>query len=392
MNREWRFDSLYTEIPENIKTLLQGKSFHFNTDVQDLYIWKENINGSYSTKSGFSWLLDQRANNYRDQTWSWIWKLPASENIKLFVWLAFHNSTPTLSVLNYRSISPTAVCNICQGEEETLLHCIRDCARVRRIWVSLGFIDSSFYQQTNVHIWLKHGATGPKDNLFLACIWWSWKSRNAKCFNNEDISHQRLLSSILNLADVLRACFNTGENASQPIRHVTWLQQDREGAILNVDGSSLGNPGPTGFGGLVRNPDGSWLFGFSGHVGISDVLKAELLGIYNGLKLAWDRGYRHLTCYTDSLIAKNLIVEHSDTYHIYATIIQDIRDLLDLPWRTELLHILREGNQCADHLAKMGAGDDANLRIFESPPLEMNLCLAADTAGVSFPRGYPRLN
>jgi len=34
--------------------------------------------------------------------------------------------------------------------------------------------------------------------------------------------------------------------------------------ILNVDGSALTNPGKAGFGGLVRNHDGTFQFGFYG--------------------------------------------------------------------------------------------------------------------------------
>lgn len=115
-----------------------------------------------------------------DLSWNWIWKLPVSENIKLFIWLAFHNSVPTRSVLHHRNISPTEWCCKCQGVEEALLHCIRDCPLMKRIWVNLDFSDDSFFQQTNVHLWLKQGAIGSRNTLFLACVWWAWKSRNAK--------------------------------------------------------------------------------------------------------------------------------------------------------------------------------------------------------------------
>jgi len=41
--------------------------------------------------------------------------------------------------------------------------------------------------------------------------------------------------------------------------------------VLNVDGSSLGNPGASGFGGVLRNSDGSWIGSLSGSVGFSNV-------------------------------------------------------------------------------------------------------------------------
>lgn len=138
------------------------------------------------------------------------------------------------------------------------------------------------------------------------------------------------------------------------------------------------------------NPDGSWDFGFSGHI-VVGVLKAKLIGIFNGLKLVWGRGYTKLICYIDSPHAKNLIAEQRELYHSYASIVQDIQDLLNILWHVELLHILREGNQCADHLAKLETGNDVHLKIWERPPMETNLCPARDAVGVSFPRGYPRL-
>lgn len=180
-----------------------------------------------------------------------------------------------------------------------------------------------------------------------------------------------------------------GRSLSWFARQISWFQRDRNGLILNVDGSSLGNPGPAGFGGLVRNSEGGWLVGFSGHIGHSDVLKAELNGILNGLKIAWERGYRNLLCYTDSMNAKTLIQDQSIDFHRYATIVQEIRDLLNLPWSVDLLHTLREGNMCADHLAKLGATCDTKLLIFENPPPDLQVALAGDAAGIFYPRGYP---
>ena len=60
---------------------------------------------------------------------------------------------------------------------------------------------------------------------------------------------------------------------------------------INCDGSSLGNPGPTGFGVVLRSSDGGWIFGFSGSVSKMDNLCVELLALRKGLQLAWDFGF-----------------------------------------------------------------------------------------------------
>ena len=45
---------------------------------------------------------------------------------------------------------------------------------------------------------------------------------------------------------------------------------------LNLNGSSLGNPGLAGGGCIFRNDDGGWILGFSRHIGITSSFMAEL--------------------------------------------------------------------------------------------------------------------
>jgi len=127
------------------------------------------------------------------------------------------------------------------------------------------------------------------------------------------------------------------------------------GMILNVDGSSLGNPSVSGFGCLLRNDDGAWYSGFSGNIGFSNILHAELLAIYLGLRMDWEFGMSELMCYSDSKIAIKLIKEPVNDWHHYAAILHYIQELLSRDWQVELVHTLREGNACADYLAKIRA-------------------------------------
>lgn len=128
--------------------------------------------------------------------------------------------------------------------------------------------------------------------------------------------------------------------------------------------------------------------GLNGHIGHSVILKAELLAILNGLKLAWERGFKVLYCYTDLMHALSLIKEQQGEFHRHATIIQDIRDLLAFPWKVEMHHTLREGNQCADFFAKLGASDTAKLRIFLSPPTRFGYLVSWGRSWGVLPQGF----
>jgi hypothetical protein len=57
---------------------------------------------------------------------------------------------------------------------------------------------------------------------------------------------------------------------------VSWQHGDEDTIILNVDGSALNNSEKVGYGGLIRKHDGSFLCGFFGSVGISNILHVEI--------------------------------------------------------------------------------------------------------------------
>jgi len=83
------------------------------------------------------------------------------------------------------------------------------------------------------------------------------------------------------------------QNQIPPMRLIKW--NDHGG-----NGSSLCNPGVSGFGGLLRNADGVWFHGFAGNIGFSNILHAELLAVYHKLIMAWEFGILELWCYSDS--------------------------------------------------------------------------------------------
>jgi len=65
---------------------------------------------------------------------------------------------------------------------------------------------------------------------------------------------------------------------------------------------------------------------------------AELTAIHYGLRLAIDMGLDDLVCYSDSLLSTNLINVDTPSYHIYAILLQDIKDLLDNRNSLSIIH------------------------------------------------------
>jgi ribonuclease HI len=78
-------------------------------------------------------------------------------------------------------------------------------------------------------------------------------------------------------------------------------------------------------------------------------------------------GIDELVCYSDSLHCVNLIKGPQVKFHIHGVLIQEIKELLSQT-NISLHHTLREGNQCADFVAKLGASSDVYFLTHASPP------------------------
>jgi ribonuclease HI len=167
-------------------------------------------------------------------------------------------------------------------------------------------------------------------------------------------------------------------------RRIKWNRPAEGFVCLNVDGSLLGSSNSAGYGGLLRNRDGEFVWGFYGAAPLQNILFVEILAILNGLKLCWDRGFRKVLCCSDSLLSVNLIKHGLTVHHRFANEISCIRKLLNNVWEVNLTHTLREGNACADVLAKMGANSDSPLVIIDTAPLEVVRPLWDDAWGVEF--------
>jgi ribonuclease HI len=153
-----------------------------------------------------------------------------------------------------------------------------------------------------------------------------------------------------------------------------------------VDDSLLGSTNTSGYGGLLRNNNGDFLLGFYGAAANPSILLAELMVVLHGLQICWDKGFRRITCFSDSLQTVNLIRDGVSAHHRFANEVFSIRQLLDRDWEVVIKHTLREGNACADVLAKMGALSDSSLVIISSPPVDLAAPLLADAQGVVFIR------
>ncbi|CAN1254622.1 Putative ribonuclease H protein At1g65750 [Linum perenne] len=103
-------------------------------------------------------------------------------------------------------------------------------------------------------------------------------------------------------------------------------------------------------------------------------MRAELRGIVEGMKLAWDLGIRKLMIQTDSKAAGNSTSRH-------ASLLQQFSELLSREWCVSVHHIFREANFAADYLANLGQSLPLGVHVLDVPDFSLADWLRFDSVG-----------
>lgn len=284
-----------------------------------------------------------------------------------------HSNLPTNHFRRSHHMTNDSSCHICGTNCETLLHILRDCIQAKKSWDSFSFNQDLNFNIGSHSDWFKQHALDDQGELFVIICWFIWRAHNEVIFSDKKWDDWHILNNINVLFNSVIKAVGSSASKKQP-KLVFWLAPSDNIVKVNVDGNSLGNPGRSGYGGIICNSDGEWLVGFSGFCGIITNLNAELLTTDHGLKLAWFSGYREVVCESDSKTALTLIEEGVQRAHPYAPVVNYIRGFRDSVWTLSFHQTIREGNACVDWLPKHGA--KMLIRTLRFGHLALHNCLA----------------
>lgn len=170
------------------------------------------------------------------------------------------------------------------------------------------------------------------------------------------------------------------------IHRIRWNFPPRGCLKLNTDGSSF--RGSASFGGVIRDGSGRWICGYMGKIPGTNTtsLMAEIWGIYKGLLLIKDIGFKKVFIETDCTGALDIFSRLKlEQNHPQKDMIEDGRKIMK-EFECVIVHTLREGNHCADQIAKLGRRQPEEFCFLEDVPDAAIPFLLADAAGVGFER------
>ena len=139
--------------------------------------------------------------------------------------------------------------------------------------------------------------------------------------------------------------FDPPASSSAPSAPAEWF-------TAHCDGGSRGNPGPSGYGAVVEDPDGRVVAQLSEFLGIQTNNYAEYSGLLAVLAWAVEHGTRQLRVVSDSeLMVKQMKGQYKVASPILRPLWEEAKRRAARLERFEMRHTLRGGNKEADRLA-----------------------------------------
>ncbi|XP_042944671.1 uncharacterized protein LOC122278558 [Carya illinoinensis] len=163
---------------------------------------------------------------------------------------------------------------------------------------------------------------------------------------------------------------------------VQWHKSPLGWFKLNTNGSSLGNPGSCGTGGVIRHATGQLVKAFASPSGMGSNNKAELLALLYGLRECTSLHLSNVIVEVDSMV----IISWWHRGHCGVWYLEDYWDeivVLAHSINCKFQHVLREGNKVADWLAKAGAvGVSSDYSNTSSMPRVLRGLIRLDLLGI----------
>eukprot|EP00253_Pinus_taeda_P017519 PITA_17519 len=293
-------------------------------DGPDSLRWGYAEKGTFTSTEAYHIIIKRKY--IKDKIWERIWQPPIWPKISTFLWLLSHNRTLTWDNLRKRRFAGPSICLNCKTEEESAAHLMHLCPLSRRIWEKVSFrCQKDVRIQGDINNTLRSWPQQPYQSNILNTLWqiipgtvmWNiWKERNQRVFKDQALNLEQVWTIIKqNLQETLsikgwsqedlpsnnkeQAIWNNwqlqittptsaqGTSVTKRKNTLTnWTPPPKNTYLLNFDGASKGNPGITGYGGVIRNSQGIPLKFYFGSIGWNTNNAAELEGLWQGLQIA----------------------------------------------------------------------------------------------------------
>ena len=352
------------------------------TGRQDCVSWDFTKSGLYTVKSGYEVAHEMRTRQHFPATVEpstvglkkAMWKLKTPRKLKHFLWSSISGFIATAEQLKFCHCTQESSCVRCGSVTESINHTLFECPPALQSWAlspiatSPGYFPSnSIYANFDYLLFRAKslGVLSQQMEAFPWIMWYIWKARNEKVFNNKDISPLDTIQLAIKeaeswrIAQIAAEIVEIGEenlpsvdNRSQQVS-VTERVAASERWKCQVDASWIDDKEATGLGFSLLDENRPILFGARGDISSASPLHAEAEGIIWALQelLKIGRSEIHVLSDCEQLVK----IIHTDTeWPALAPELDEIKALSNEFLKFSIAAIPRSLNTQADSLAKSG--------------------------------------
>jgi ribonuclease HI len=150
--------------------------------------------------------------------------------------------------------------------------------------------------------------------------------------------------------------FRISIHRSRPniLKEVLWHPPLLNWLKCNIDGASCGNPGIAACGGIFRDHNADFVYGFAEPLGTCSAYVAEMSGFMRAIEIAFHKQWNHLWIESDlsTVVSAFINSDHQVAWSLRTRWHNAL--FMARHMHVIVTHIYREGNQVADLLANHG--------------------------------------
>ncbi|CAN1272392.1 Putative ribonuclease H protein At1g65750 [Linum perenne] len=164
--------------------------------------------------------------------------------------------------------------------------------------------------------------------IFGITAWLLWKRRNRLIFHSESTTVSEVFNQVKLWVHLYSSSWKTlHASREKPSRArqaqlIGWRPAEEGWFSLNSDGSLFTNSGRAAVGGIIRYENERFIITFAANLGTCSIMRAELRGIVEGMKLAWDKSIIKLMIQTNSKAAADMLTDPSNKNNKHTSLLQ----------------------------------------------------------------------
>ncbi|KAI0519126.1 hypothetical protein KFK09_006566 [Dendrobium nobile] len=387
VNGEWNIDRLCEVVPYEVVALILKIPLQLN--VQDKILFKITANGKFSFKKLWELFRHKEEINH---VYKALWHNTIPVSYSLLSWRCLKGYLPVDTRLWNKGFYIVSKCQCC-ANIESIFHIFINSTLAQKVWnhfSTLAGVDVSAFHgdlKDMLALWFTKGKGHIFNLLPILIIWYLWKARNESKHEGIKMDENQIIANIRNkmlqlisvylisyknfkhcnaLADYLGINAAAANVEMGRVRIVYWVKPNFPFVKLNTDASVGCNS--VGIGGIIRDHLGNPLDLFFGPLAACSVMSAELQSLSYGLERCLNLGFISVNIEVDATSVIYAISEDKDgNPHDFYTI-RKIKSMMN-DLSCVISHTYREGNACADWLAKYGAQSTTlqNLSVINLP-------------------------